>query len=610
VQYSILTKVIRRLVLMENNFLPAVLILLSAAVLIVATFKKINLSPVLGYFFAGAIIGDYGFGIVRAEQTEVFADFGVVFLLFAIGLELSFERLKSMRSQVFGFGTLQVIITSIVAGLAAKMFFHINIEPALLIGGGLALSSTAIVLQVLAESRSQVTHVGRLSLSILLMQDFAVVPLLVLVSLLSDHSSSLMKSIGLALGKAVIALVGIFILGRIFLRPLYGLITSDNSAKSNEIFIAATILIALGAAWGTEHMGLSMALGAFVAGLLVAETEFQVQAEESIAPFKGLLLGLFFMTVGMSINIGFLVKKFTLVAMVSISLVFIKALIIILLCLIFKFSIGKALHTGLLLAQGSEFAFILFKLASEKHLIKPELSQILMSSVTVTMAFTPLLSVLGRWLADKLESGREVIKQTDIYKEISDLDGHVILVGFGRVGKMVSRLFEAEKINYVVIDINTDIIKEYRRLGYAIYAGDGSRLEMLRALGIDRARAVIVSTKNNITAKKVAKTVRGNFPHLPVIVRTEDFAESEEMKESGVSIIVPETYETGLQLGGAVLKSIGINEYEVSRIKNRFRAGNYIMAKYDEKDLTEEAEENVYNFSNSLKVDDSNSVAQ
>lgn len=567
---------------MENaGILSDVLLLLLMAVFVVAIFKKLNLNPVLGYFVAGALISTHGLNIMSAKDTRLIGEYGVVFLLFAIGLELSFDRLKSMRSHVFGFGTLQVVITAAIITFVC-LSFNLSVNASIIIGGSLALSSTAIVLQVIAEKRQQSTQVGRISLANLLMQDFAIVPLIILVSIMAGD-----VAIGSAIGKAflnaLIAMVGIFVAGRLLLKPVFGMISSSNSAKSNEIFIATTLLIALGSAWITEHMGLSLALGAFVAGILVAETEFRVQAEESIAPFKGLFLGLFFMSVGMSIDINLIIDKIALVTILSFSLIFVKFIILFILCLLFKFSLGTAIQASLLLAQGGELAFIIFDSASDQGILKESTSQILRLVVTVTMALTPLLSSFGKIIADNIEKRKRTGKtiQEKIYEDIADLENHVIIVGFGRVGIMVSRLLSAEKVHYVAIDINPETVFEMHKSGFPIYAGDASTEKSLKAVGVDRAKAVILAMKNEVTCKKVAKAIRKFYPELdiPIVVRAEDLKEVHLFKEAGVNFVVPETYETGLQLGGAVLKSIGISEFEVSRIKNRFRAGDYILAK-------------------------------
>lgn len=569
----------------QIDFLPDIVLLLLTAIVIVTLFRYIKMSPVLGYFAAGAMIGEHGFNIVTTQETAVFAEFGIVFLLFAIGLELTFERLKAMRMHVFGFGTLQVVITSIVLGTIVTLM-DFPVSTAAIIGGGLALSSTAIVLQVIAENRQQSTQVGRLSLATLLMQDFAVVPLLVLVPLLAGDHTTIMSAMGLAFLKAIFVLAMIFIAGRLFLRPLFAMIGSSNAAKTNELFVATTLLIALSAAWGTEQFGLSLALGAFVAGLLVAETDFQHQVEEAISPFKGLFLGLFFMTVGMSINVTMIINELPLILSLSLGLILLKAIIITSLCMRFRFSLGASIHAGLLLAQGGEFAFILFGLASGKGIIGHNTAQILMLVVTVTMALTPLLSLFGNMIVKRLEKEKRLTEES-ILKETADLDNHVIIAGFGRVGKMVARLLEAEHVHYVAVDIDADHATSGRKECFPVYHGDSSRIETLQSLAIERAQSVIITIENEVTLLKTTRKINKHFPNMPIIVRAKDLSKTEELKNAGATVIVPETYETGLQLGGAVLKSVGISEFEVSRIKNQFRAGNYVLAKASDLPLEE-----------------------
>ena len=565
--------------------LPSILILISAAVFVVMIFKRFNLSPVLGYLVAGAMIGEHGFHIVSSEQTALLAEFGVVFLLFAIGLELSFERLKAMRKYVLGLGSLQVIITAIIISGAVVLFTN-DIEAAILIGGGLALSSTAIVLQVLDETRNQSTQVGRISLAILIQQDFIVVPLLVIVPLLAKGSEGVIaQALGIAFIKALVALVSIFVAGRLFLRPLFNMISSEKSETNNELFIAATLLIVLSAAWGTEYLGLSLALGAFAAGILVAETEFRMQAEESIHPFKGLLLGLFFMSVGMEIDVYEIYHQLDKIIIFSLALIVVKSLIIMGLCFLFGFDKSVSVQSGLLLAQGGEFAFILFNLGMKNELIDENIGKILLLVVTCTMALTPLLGALGQFLADWLDgSGQQKAPSPlqNIDLGARDLNNHVIVAGFGQVGKMVAKVLEAEDINYIALDINEKLVEEELDSGFAIFKGDISQYETLRAAGADRALSVIISTNNQVTLKKSLRVISKHFPGLDVIVRVKDLRNSPELYEAGATVIVPSDYEIGLQLGGAVLKSVGISEYEINRIKEQFRAGNYVTAQIDE----------------------------
>lgn len=570
------------------QFTPIVFILL-AAVFVVALFKRLHLSPVLGYFVAGAMIGEHGwFKIISSKDTEIFGELGVIFLLFAIGLELTLDRLKAMRLHIFGFGGAQVLLTTLLLVLILKFF--ISTKAAIVVAAGVALSSTAIVMQVLVEQRRQSSQVGRLSLAVLLMQDFAVVPLLVLVSLFSSSSThGIGMLLGTAFSKALIAIAALLVLGRLMLRPIFEIIQTKPS-RNNELFIATTLLIILSAAWLTQYMGLSPALGAFAAGLLVAETEYHLQAEESITPFKGLCLGLFFMSVGMSFNMTLMLHKINQILLLAGGVIFIKFAIIALLCVLFKFNAGSAVHAGLLLSQCSEFSFILFDLAMEKHILSQETAQILMIIVTITMALTPLLSTLGSVAADYFDK-KEKMSYDEIMKDVADLERHVVVIGFGRVGKMVGKVLEAEKISYVATDTNPNHVIHERRDGYPVYLGSGGDHELLESIGIQRARSVIITVASEDTVIKCTKIIRDYVRDIPIIVRAKDLINEKVLYKSGASSIVPETYETGLQMAGAVLKSVGIGENEISRIKNQFRLGNYVDAYIEEADDDEVMQE-------------------
>ncbi len=554
-----------------------IIILLSAAVFIVIAFWKMNISPVLGYFVAGAVIGSHGFNLIHsAEAMDNLAEFGVVFLLFIIGLELTFERLIAMRIHVFGFGSLQVIVT-MVAIWCIALAFGVNTNIATVIGGGLALSSTAIVLQVLQEKGSQASQVGRLSIAVLLMQDFAVVPLIVLVPLLTGNSEhSLISSLAGSLVQAAIALVLIFITGRLLLRPLFSVIAK---MERNEVFISTTLLIVLGAAFITEQFHLSLALGAFVAGLLVAETEYRHSVEHAVLPFKDLFLGLFFMTVGMSINTELLLNKLPLITLLSIILIVLKTSIIYILCRFFGFKSAPAIQAGLLLSQGGEFAFILFRLADELNVLPSEIAQVLMMVTTVTMAFTPLLSGLGDWIANSFSTEKTILDDEAVETDTQDLYNHVIVAGFGRVGYMETKMLTAEHLSYVVVDIQSKIVKEGKSDSFPIYLGDVTRCEILKSVGIERAQALVISIKNEVTIKKVVSLVAANFPHVNIVIRLPDLSNVEVYRDLGANKIIPETSEIGLQLGGAALSLSGISESGVTSLKSRFRKGNYSMLK-------------------------------
>jgi CPA2 family monovalent cation:H+ antiporter-2 len=576
---------------MQSQILVVVIMLIAAAVFVVAIFKRLNLSPVLGYLVAGAMIGDHGMKVVTYEQTTLLGELGVVFLLFAIGLELSIERLKAMRKYVFGLGSLQVLITVLIIAGAIVLVTGDN-NSAIIIAGGLALSSTAIVMQVINETKSQSMQIGRVALAILLLQDFVVVPLLVIVPLLGGNGEkSLIIVLGYSLLKAVVALGVIFVAGRLLLRPLFSFISSDTSNESSELPIAVTLLVVLSASWGTEHFGLSLALGAFVSGVLVAETDFRVKAEESIYPFKSLLLGLFFMSVGMKIDVMEIYSQITIIIASCVALILLKAMIISGLCILFGFNKGVAIHAGLLLSQGGEFSFILFNLGKEYGVLEESVANILLLVVTCSMALTPLLAMIGQKFAERIEKGLGRTPAQIIEYGARDLANHVIIAGFGKVGKMVARVLEVEGINYIALDVNGEVVTEEITNGLPVFVGDASQISNLQAVGADRALTIVLTMNNTVTIRKTAKAIRTNFADLDVVVRLKDLKNCTEFYDIGVTTIIPQDYETGLQLGGAVLKSIGISEYEINRIKTQFRAGNYVVVKQEDTLLESEEDE-------------------
>lgn len=555
------------------SYLPNVVVLLFAAVFIVFIFKRLHLSPVLGYLVAGAAIGEHGLGYMQSIDVKVLAEFGVVFLLFAIGIELTLERLMAMRTHVFGFGTLQTCVTGSLIGVIAYQFDIVSPEAAIVIGGAFALSSTAIVMSVISDNGRKSSQVGRLSIAVLILQDFAVVPLLILVPLLADQTENIGMVLTTTMLKALVGMVLIFFVGRLVMRPFFNMIVAT---KNDDLFIATVLLIVLGASFATESLGLSLALGAFIAGLLVAETQYHHQVEEAILPFKGLLMALFFISVGMTVDLNIVLHNIIPIVSLSIALIAIKTSIIISLCWLFRFSKGASIQAGLLLSQGSEFAFIMITMANTIGIMADELSQVLLLVVTTTMALTPMLSQLGIKIADKFDN--DDVSPQQASDEMTDLERHILICGYGRVGKMVARLFSEHKLNFLAVDINSHLVRENRKEGMPVYRGDASRPQTLKYLGLERAVAVIITIENSVSSVKIIKSIRAKTD-VPIIVRVEDFKNAKKFKEAGATHIVPETYETGLQLGGKLLRSIGISEYEISLIKNRFRAGDYAWAK-------------------------------
>ncbi len=561
------------------------LVLLASAVSVVAIFRKLRLSSVLGYLVAGALIGPFGFAFIQdVKEMTYIAELGVVLLLFVIGTELSFTQMRAMRRQVFGFGGLQVIISGLLISWVAVMSGLSN-EASLIVGFGLALSSTALVLQIIAEKRKQQTQLGRLSLSVLLMQDLAVVPLLVLVPLLAMTDSSISEALQQAGIKAVLAFAVVFIGGRLLLPPVFRLIAS---LEQSEIFAAFTLLVVLGTSYAFHAAGLSMALGAFVAGLLVAETEFKHQVEADIMPYKGILLGLFFMVVGMSVDIALLIEKPIVIFGLAFALMALKTAIIVGICRLFQFSVGASLHAGLLLSQGGEFAFILFGQAMGTGLIENGLAQQLMLVVAVTMALTPFAFILGSKLAQK-RTLPEIPEVTESGNETLDLESHVVICGYGRVGQTVAKLLAAEGINYIALDIDPSIVNICRKDGKSVYFGDVTRREVLKAVSLGKAKAAVVTMNDFSVAKKAVIAMHDRAPGVPILARADDLEHLMALENAGASLAISEMYEASLQLGAAVLQRLDIAEHEISRITALYRERDYALTRANEvKSLDEE----------------------
>ncbi|MEZ5690618.1 MAG: monovalent cation:proton antiporter-2 (CPA2) family protein [Rickettsiales bacterium] len=552
-----------------------IVVLLLFAVLMVSAFRILRLSPALGYLVSGTVIGPFGISLIKdVKTTSGIAEFGIIFLLFLIGLELSFERLKSIRKHVFGLGGAQVLITGALL-VAIFMFMGSKAQPAIIIAGGLALSSTAIVLQVISEHGEKSSQVGRLSLAVLILQDLAVIPLLVLATVFADKSSDLTASLIDATFKAVVCLVVISTAGKLLLRPLFKFIASLGNT---ELFSATTLLVLLGVALLSALAGLSPALGAFLAGLLIAETEFKHQVEADIMPFKGILMGLFFMTVGMSLNVEMLIESFPLIIALTFALMGFKTIVIFLLCRLFKFGFSTAIHIGMLLSQGGEFAFILFSIASENGVIDAGTSQILLVVVTMSMALTPLVAELGKKIAYMIDK-KSLAKTNFIIEETIDLQQHVIISGFGRVGHTVAKLLESENIPYVIIDIDSFTVARERKNGAPIYYGDTSRAHVLKSLAIERAKAVIITHSNTRAAIQTIQTIRDISLSLPIVARAVNIEQVIKLEKAGANLAVAEMFEVSLQLGGSLLREIGISEHEISRIIDVFRAEDYALTR-------------------------------
>lgn len=551
----------------NTNALQEVLIMLAAAVAIVAIFRQFRLSPVLGFLVAGAAIGPTGLGLIGGvEQKSYLAEFGVVFLLFMIGLELSFTRLREMRKYVLGLGSLQVLVTSLIIGYCCYLFLD-NWKAAIIVGLSFAMSSTAVVLQVLSDTGERLNQVGRVSFSILLLQDLAVIPLLILLPMMANNSTNLFSEMGTSFLYALVIIGTLIVAGKVLLTPILTLI-AKASKKSSELFVATTLLLALGSAYATQHFGLSLALGAFIAGLLIAETEFRKQVEIDINPFKNLLMGLFFMTVGMSFDLNELIRRLPEVVIFSILLISVKAVVILSICRVFNLGWENSIRSSIMLAQGSEFAFVLFGLALEKKLLTQDLGQLLLLVVSFTMAFTPLLYEMVNFIFRKQNQA----KKSDLSKitETEDLEGHFIICGFGWVGENLAKLFTEERIKFVAIDQETKRVKIGRALGLPVYYGDASRAEILRSLQIKNAKAVIITIHDSRPVKKILHTLKSSYKDITVIARVKHVDEMEELKKAGATIVIPEAYESAMNIAKNALGINGISESEASRAINSF----------------------------------------
>lgn len=552
----------------ENaGFYREFLILLAAAGIVVPLFVRMGISTVLGFLIVGIILsGDVlgslsprlpfieNFVLADDRAIESLGELGVVFLLFLIGLELSFERLKTMRRIVFGLGGLQVIVSTGAIALTALALGFTG-DAAIVLGMALALSSTAIVVQLLSDEKRLGTQTGRLSFAILLFQDLAVVPILLTVSMLGRQASGpMILDIGLALGQAVLAILFIVVVGRFALRPILRLVARANSS---DLFMATTLLIALGTGVLANFAGLSMALGAFIAGLMLAETEYRRAIEATIEPFKGLLLGAFFLVVGLRVHLADLLQSPLLIVGTAAALIALKAALIYGLARAFRIGRTAALETAFLLGPCGEFAFVVISTALTLRIL-PEngINQILLI-VSLTMVSIPLLAKLGRRLSKQTTQRAELSAESRVAPP-DDHQPRVIVAGFGRVGRLIGSMLEEQQIPYIAVDTDPDLVARERRNGRPVYFGDATQPEFLRRCGIGEARAIAVTMDSPARVDDVTRTARAERADLKIIARARDERHAQALYAIGATEAVPETIEASLQLGEAILVETGV----------------------------------------------------
>lgn len=561
---------------MANDFLSVSVIFLAAAVVAVPIAQRLGLGSVLGYLLAGIAIGPWGLGLISDVDAILhFSEFGVVLLLFLIGLELNPKKLWQMRKPILGLGGGQVVITSLVItaimmvgayglaliGLRAEMSWLVDIrwQDALVVGMGLALSSTAIALRVIEEQGLDGSETGQSGFAVLLFQDIAVIPMLAILPVLAGGGGGSWLDFAWMIGGIAALLIG----GHFLLRPLFRWVVLSGV---RELFNVAALLLVIGIAVVMQSLGLSMALGTFLAGVLLAESEYRHELEIAIEPFKGLLLGLFFISVGMAVNLGLLVQYPLMILAAVVALVSLKGFILYGLARLFGTRAKARSQMSVILSQGGEFAFVLFTAAQGEGLLGQQLNSMLLVVVSLSMMTTPLLLVLqNRWFAYRFKS-----TDSDLETDVIDREPRVIIAGFGRFGQVVGRLLFANKIRVTVLERDPSQIQFLRKFGYKVYYGDATQLDLLRAAGADKAEAIIICTDEPSEVIEVVELCQQYFPNLKVLARARSRVEAHQLLNHGVESFSRETFAGALDLGRQALISLGMHPYQAKRAEAHF----------------------------------------
>lgn len=555
-----------------------ILILLGVAVVTVALFRYLRLPQILAYLFTGVVVGPHGLGwIPDLEGTRYLAEFGLVFLMFTIGLEFSLSKLIAMRRYVLGLGGSQVLISCLVFGGMA-WFWGVTVEAAIVIGGALALSSTAIVMKLLSEQLEQRSRHGHHAFSVLLFQDLIVVPFLILIPALSGtEEHAVLPAMANALIKSALVLAAIVIVGRWLLRPLFHEVAL---ARSREFFMLTVLLLTLGSAWMTHMAGLSLALGAFFAGMLLGETEYRHQVEGDILPFRDMLLGLFFITVGMLLNLSAVASYWGWVLLCVVAIVVFKSLLITALGKLFKMETGVAIRTGLVLAQGGEFSFALIMLAERYQVMQGQVVQVVLAAVVLSMALAPLFIRYNGVIARLLVPGYQRVRASDLDRirdEAATTQGHVIICGYGRSGQNLAWMLEQEAVASLALDLDPVRVRDARDAGKPVVYGDAARRDVLEAAGLARASALSISFNDVTIALQILAVVRDVHPDMPVVVRTMDDVNLNRLYEAGATEVVPESLEGSLMIGSHLLLLLGTPMSRIVRQVRHARTEQYRM---------------------------------
>jgi CPA2 family monovalent cation:H+ antiporter-2 len=576
-----------RIVVMAST-LELILLYLMAAVLGVVVCRSLKLPPMLGYLVVGVVIGPNALALARdSAAVKYLAEFGVVFLMFVIGLEFNLPKLRAMRQLVFGLGLSQVSLTiagALLGNVLLIWLFSFATRPwelgyagAMVLGSAMAMSSTAIVVKLMADRLELESEHGKRVMGVLLFQDLAVVPLLVLIPALGQSGGAMATSLGWALVKATVLLTLLLTGGQQVMRWWLTLVARR---KSEELFILNLLLVTLGLAWLTEHAGLSLALGAFVAGMLVAETEYKHQVETDIRPFHDVLLGLFFITIGMKLDWRPVLEQWQLVMLLTLGPVFAKFVLVALLARVFGAQPGTALRTGLYLAQAGEFGFVLLTLGAEGGLVAPQWMSPVLASMVLSMIATPFIVMYSNRIVARLSSTdwmMQSVALTTIARKSIATAAHVIICGYGRSGQNLARLLDGEHIPYMALDLDPDRVRQAAAAGQSVVFGDAARLKSLMAAGLARASAVVVTYHDTPSALKILQVVRSHAPQVPVIVRTVDDADLDKLKAAGATEVVPEAIEGSLMLASHALALVGVPMRRVIRITRDARDARYSL---------------------------------
>ena len=551
------------------NTLELVLVLLAAAVFVVGLFRSINLPPVLGYLLVGAVVGPHALNLMHDDEgARHLAEFGVVFLMFSIGLEFSLPRLFAMKRIVFGLGAVQVVAT---IGLVTLIGWLLGWGwlGSFALGSILAMSSTAILSKLLADRLELEANHGRETIGVLLFQDIAVVPLLILLPALSQPADALVGTLVLAAAKAAVMLSLVLVYGPRLMRAWFNTVARR---RSGELFMLNVLLITLGLAWLSESVGLSLALGAFLAGMLISETEYRYQVEEDIKPFRDVLLGLFFVTVGMFLDVGEIIANLPAVMGMVVALLVVKFGIVAAASRAFGSTPGTAMRTGLWLCAGGEFGFVLISQIDGLSLISPVLMQVTVAALVLSMLLAPLIVQVSDKLVLRFVASEWLLRSMELTRvaaQSMNTENHIVICGYGRSGQHLARFLEQEEVTYMALDLDPERVREARAAGDAVVYGDAARHETLQAAGVMRASALVISFSGANAALRVIHHVRAIRPDLPIIARAADETDMERLSDAGAAEVVAETFESSIMLASHALALIGV---PVNRVVRRIRA--------------------------------------